>query len=168
MRERFGRILWLGPRVLTLFLALPTLVAIGLAFYRAGWLGVIPVGLLLLLFVGLAALPKRVFRKIAKPPERLTRLALKNLLGEARSAVRRLSLSNMPEVQAWVSRTRDLIAAALGEGEAQLFMDSSGYEFMGGNDDSRFLEGRLRRLAELIGRVDGLSIRDDFDPEVWE
>lgn len=70
--------------------------------------------------------------------------------------------------QAWGQKTRDLIIAAYGDGEAVLFLDNSGLVFYG--DSSRksgtrnWIDGRLRRLTELLRRADTLTLRKDFDP----
>src|SRR5690348_6695129 len=69
-------------------------------------------------------------------------------------------------VEAWGHRTYDLISAAYGEGEADLFLDSSGYVFYGDgsarSNIRNWADGRSRRLAELIPRTDRLQVQDSF------
>ena len=71
------------------------------------------------------------------------------------------------EANEWAQKVHDLILAAYGEGEAVLFMDSSGYVFYGdGSEKSKLqngIDGRLRRLSELLKRMDVLMPRKDFD-----
>jgi hypothetical protein len=72
------------------------------------------------------------------------------------------------DAEKWGQQTHDLIAAAYGEGEAALFLDDSGYVFysmpLPTNTIRNWIDGRMRRLAELLKRTDTLSIRTDFDP----
>jgi hypothetical protein len=69
----------------------------------------------------------------------------------------------------WVTHTRDLIAAAYGDGEASLFLDSSGYTFWSDSGNPQkskiqnWIDGRMRRLGELLRRIDSLTVRSDFD-----
>jgi hypothetical protein len=71
----------------------------------------------------------------------------------------------------WGTRTRDLIAAAYGDGEAFLLLDDSGYTFFsdaGNPNRSRirnWIDGRMRRIGELLRRIDSLTVRSDFEPE---
>jgi hypothetical protein len=102
---------------------------------------------------------------------------VKDLLGKAISTGNDLvqGLPNQQDdftaehaVEAWADRTRDLISAAYGNGEATLFMDSSGYIFY--TDGSarqnlrNFVDGRMRRLSELVQRSDSVTVRTEFDP----
>jgi hypothetical protein len=75
--------------------------------------------------------------------------------------------------EGWVTKTHDLITSAYGEGEAALFMSDSNYTFY---IDARnpkvgelrsWIDGRLRRLTELLPRTDTLLPREDFDPDDW-
>lgn len=98
------------------------------------------------------------------------RAALKDALAAADEKGHELYASD-PEIkdaERWVTDTHNLIEAALGKGEARLFLSDAGYTFMAGQNDTRqklWVEGRLRRLAELMARVDSLDLRPDFDPE---
>jgi hypothetical protein len=71
-------------------------------------------------------------------------------------------------VEAWAHRTRDLIDAAYGSDEAALFMDNSGYAFYSDGTARRslgnFVDGRIRRLSELLRRADSMTVREEFDP----
>jgi TIR domain/Pentapeptide repeats (8 copies) len=70
--------------------------------------------------------------------------------------------------QKWVRPVRDLIVAAYGPGEGHLFLDDSGFTFWGGGTPkSRVgnkVRGRLKRITELMQRVDRLTPGKDFDP----
>jgi hypothetical protein len=72
------------------------------------------------------------------------------------------------DAEKWSQQTHDLIAAAYGEGEAALFSDSSGYVFYGGSPIRNWIDGRMRRLTELLKRTGTLSTRTDFDPAKFE
>jgi type VI protein secretion system component VasK len=75
------------------------------------------------------------------------------------------------EANAWVNKVHQLIVAAYGDGEAALFLDSSGYVFFGdGSEKSKLrngIDGRMRRITELLRRSDTLSTRSDFDPSTF-
>jgi hypothetical protein len=74
-------------------------------------------------------------------------------------------------VEAWATRLHSLISAAFGAGEADLFLNSSGYVFYGdGSPESQarnYVDGRLRRLTDLLTRVDRLAISANFAPDQW-
>jgi hypothetical protein len=76
------------------------------------------------------------------------------------------------DAEGWGQQTHDLIAAAYGEGEAALFLDSSGYVFYGDSSDKskirNWVDGRMRRISELLKRIDSLTPRADFDPAKFE
>jgi hypothetical protein len=76
------------------------------------------------------------------------------------------------DAEKWGQQTHDLIAAAYGEGEAALFLDDSGYVFysvpLPMNTIRNWIDGRMRRLTELLKRSDTLSTRTDFDPAKFE
>jgi len=76
------------------------------------------------------------------------------------------------DTDAWVKQARDLIAAAYGDGEAALFLDSSGYVFYGdGSQKSNIrnrLDGRMRRISGLLRRSDSLTVKNDFNPTLFE
>jgi hypothetical protein len=76
------------------------------------------------------------------------------------------------DAEKWGQQTHDLIAAAYGEGEAALFLDDSGYVFysvpLPMNAIRNWIDGRMRRLTELLKRTDTLSTRTDFDPAKFE
>lgn len=101
--------------------------------------------------------------------DRLTQV--KNALGRSLASGRQLIAAHEnarggahdADADRWVSDTRDLVASAYGEGEALLFMDDSGYTFHGVNIANTWIEGRMRRLTELLRRTDVLAVRKDFD-----
>ncbi len=120
------------------------------------------------------------------------RIALKDLLGEAREEgphahARAHETGDLDALSRWTNETRDLIEAAFGKGEAQLFLSDEGYPTHSlpgspGNDAwaalaqfnvsarnrrEREIGYRLRRLDSLILRADSLPIRPDFDPQGW-
>jgi hypothetical protein len=101
------------------------------------------------------------------------RAALKDALAAADESGHRL-YANEPSVgdaEQWVTRTHNLMEAAYGKGEARLFLSDAGYTFMASQHSTRqglWVQGRLRRLAELMARVDSLDLRPDFDHQEWE
>lgn len=65
-------------------------------------------------------------------------------------------------------KNHTLIDTAYGDGEALLFLDSSGYVFYGdGSKKSNvqnWIDGRMRRITELLRRTDTLTVsRSDDD-----
>jgi predicted nucleotide-binding protein len=69
----------------------------------------------------------------------------------------------------WATPIRDLIAAAYGDGEAFLFLDDSGYTFFSSNGIIRnWIDGRMRRIGELLRRNDSLTVRSDFEPAKFD
>ena len=68
------------------------------------------------------------------------------------------------ETLEWATRCRDFIRETFGSGEAALFLDDSGYTFFSGTGRLRnFIAGRMRRLGELIPRVDQMDLRNDIE-----
>jgi hypothetical protein len=71
------------------------------------------------------------------------------------------------DAETWANQTYRLIAAAYGDGEAVLFSDSSGYVFYGdGSEKSKIrnlVDGRMRRITELLRRTDSLAAKDEFN-----
>ena len=56
----------------------------------------------------------------------------------------------------WVTEVHDLIKHEFGDGEANLFLSDAGYTFFVSDKRGRinvWLEGRIRRLTDLIRRV---------------
>jgi hypothetical protein len=76
------------------------------------------------------------------------------------------------DADAWGQNAHKLISAAYGDGEASLFLDSSGYVFYGdGSPKSNvrnWIDGRMRRITELLRRTDSLAVRSEFDPTKFE
>jgi hypothetical protein len=120
----------------------------------------------------------------AKLTTNAKRVALKDALGMAHKRGQRLDENPEKDpakeydwyqkaIEEWVWNTHGLKEAALGQGEAQRFLSNEGYYF-GKVDGVRefmlrgntYLIGpRLWRLEELIGRVDSLLMRPNFDPQ---
>jgi hypothetical protein len=72
------------------------------------------------------------------------------------------------EAERWATTAHDFISSTLGSGEAMLFLSDAGYTFFSSNGEVRSgLIGRLRRLTELLPRVDAMEIDKDFDPTIW-
>ena len=68
----------------------------------------------------------------------------------------------------WVTKTHNFISAAFGSGEAALFLSDAGYTFYSSNGVvGNWIVGRLRRLNELLPRIDAMEIDKDFDPTIW-
>jgi hypothetical protein len=107
--------------------------------------------------------------------QRVQRDQVKDLLGKVVSEGNRLhrEVKDKEEAQAqqeaehWAQRTYDLIVAAFGDGEGQLFLDDSGYTFYADSSKNRkigiWIEGRLRRITELLQRCDRLTVRTQWD-----
>jgi hypothetical protein len=97
-------------------------------------------------------------------------LTLKDLLGKADQEGHELYSGDpsIEEAEEWGTRTHNLIEAALGRGEAQLFLSNAGYTFLSGGKTEQqiWIEGRLRRLAELQARVHEMKIRSSFNPQL--
>jgi hypothetical protein len=103
---------------------------------------------------------------------------VKSLLGKASAATASIFKTEMTEpeltkaAEAWVNKTHALIVAAYGDGEGALFMDNSGYVFYtDGSEKSKirnWVDGRSRRLTELIPRTDRVAVREDFDPNKFD
>jgi hypothetical protein len=85
--------------------------------------------------------------------------------GEASSA----SHNDMARVERVSTK---LIDNAYGDGEALLFLDSSGYVFYGDgskkSDVRNWIDGRMRRITELLRRTDSIAVRNEFDPTKFE
>jgi hypothetical protein len=70
---------------------------------------------------------------------------------------------------------RDLIAAGLGDAEAELFMSNHDIhvgmkavsELRVPTDAEVQMELRLQRLSRLLDRIHSMPARIDFDPERW-
>jgi hypothetical protein len=76
------------------------------------------------------------------------------------------------DAEAWARNAHSLIETAYGAGEALLFLDNSGYVFYGdGSQKSQtrnWIDGRMRRITELLRRTDSLTVRNEFDPTKFE
>jgi hypothetical protein len=118
--------------------------------------------------------------KAASALQKLKADRVKDLLGKALASGDKLIQSQKDkdedqaekDAQRWVEQTRNLIAAAYGEGEAALFLDDSGYLFYSGSSPKskirNWIEGRMRRISELLKRTDTLNPRSDFEPAKFE
>jgi hypothetical protein len=100
----------------------------------------------------------------------------KRLLGEALASGSKLIENQKDktddqyaqEADAWGEKVHTLIETAYGEGEALLFLDSSGYVFYGDGSKTsnvqNWIDGRMRRITELLRRTDALTVGSEFDP----
>jgi hypothetical protein len=118
--------------------------------------------------------------KVAADAEKDKRIAMKDLLGAAINDCAALNVKKRTESQEDVdayandagvlaTKTRNLIAQAYGEGEANLFMNDAGISTMASPGHPNVLMrsemiARIQRLNELITRVDTITMRPDFDP----
>ena len=101
--------------------------------------------------------------------------AIKDIIGSYMQAGNELlsldtrdDLSRMEPAEKWVIATQDFINAAFGSGHATLFLSDVGYTFYSSDGKvGNWIKGRLRRLNELLVRVDRLDIDKDFDPTSW-
>src|SRR5215813_13320522 len=155
---------WFTGGALAAFLALLTAVStLGYAWYRAAVTEL-----------------EVVHNKAASAAQRERTGRVKDLLGKTVAAGTQLlrELKDKEVGQAendaenWGQKARDLVAAAYGDGEAALFLDSSGYTFYSdGSPKSHirnWIDGRLRRLTGLLQRADTLTVRSEFDPTKFE
>jgi hypothetical protein len=118
--------------------------------------------------------------KAAAAAQKLKADRVKDLLGKALASGDKLIQSQKDkdedqaekDAQTWGQQTHDLIAAAYGEWEASLFLNSSGYVFYSdGSPKSKirnWIDGRMRRINELLRRTDTLNPRNEFDPAKFE
>ena len=112
--------------------------------------------------------------ELATQKERITRVKalLENALATGMTLLELHGGRDTPEIRndadAWGRKTYALILAAYGVGEATLFLDSSGYVFLGGSDLQNWIDGRMRRITDLLRRTDLLSPQMDFDPAQFE
>jgi predicted nucleotide-binding protein len=106
---------------------------------------------------------------------------VKDLLGKALDTGKTIFVaSDLTEEQRkqkateWGTHTRDLIAAACGDGEAFLLLDDSGYTFFSDSANPEtgmirnWIDGRMRRIGELLRRIDSLTVRSDFEPAKFD
>ncbi len=118
--------------------------------------------------------------KIASETNKKKTEQAKRLLGEALASGRKLIIAQQAtsddqyekDANAWGNKTQSLIDNAYGDGEALLFLDSSGYVFYGdGSNKSNvrnWIDGRMRRITELLRRADSLVVKSEFDPTKFE
>jgi len=155
---------WFTGGALAAFLAILTTVStLGYAWYRAA----------------LTEL-ESASSKVETAAQKSETTRVKTLLGKAIAAgdtlIRDLKDKEIDQAekdaQTWGGKTHSLIAAAYGDGEAALFLDSSGYVFYGdGSPKSNirnWIDGRMRRTTELLRRTDTLTARNEFDPAQFE
>jgi hypothetical protein len=77
--------------------------------------------------------------------------------------------------EAWVDKVHDLIAAGLGDAEAELFLSNHDIhvgmkvtiELRVEPPAETQMRLRLQRLSRLLDRVHSMPARIDFDPEQW-
>jgi hypothetical protein len=150
----------------------PVVSTVALLWKGLGWWALLPAlavcgGLVVAWFI-----PQPLWQKVAPDPhaDAKRRLGLKSLLGEqdqkAIALVKKKATSD--EIDGWIVETTQLIASAVGMGEATRFVSNaglSGIQITEGmkQDDATNLAYRRQRLAELISRVDTLAIEPTFD-----
>jgi hypothetical protein len=109
--------------------------------------------------------------------DRERRQAVKHLLGvrmeEATALIYSQGLTQK-EVSRWFSSTCDLIEAALGRGEKNVFHHHMPSEHVvtlmrrASSPGAATLHVHAEGLGRLIERLDALTVRDDFDPDLWK
>jgi hypothetical protein len=155
---------WFTGGALAAFLALVTAAStLGYAWYRAA-----------------ITEYESINRQTESAAQRLKTERVKNLLGKALAAGEKLIREQgdkdaeqaEKDANTWGTSTHSLSAAAYGDGEAALFLDSSGYVFYGdGSPKSNirnWINGRMRRISELVRRTDSLAVRNEFDPTTFD
>jgi hypothetical protein len=91
--------------------------------------------------------PRRAFVK-----ERLGQFAEEGMEFEDDAAVAR-----------WAEDLIQFVRDALGTGEAALIDNHAGFVFYGGSSAVNQAKGRVRRLVELLVRIDQVALRDDYE-----
>jgi hypothetical protein len=106
-----------------------------------------------------------------------TTLAVKSILGATISAGEKLIADRQTadekqfesNANAWATKADDFVLAAFGSGEQTLFRSDAGYVFYGDgsrrSDIRNWVDGRLRRLNDLLQRSGTIPVRKDFDAE---
>jgi hypothetical protein len=73
--------------------------------------------------------------------------------------------------EAWADKVHDLIAAGLGDAEAELFLSNHdlgiGLRSPTDTDADVWMRRRLQRLSRLLDRIHSMPARIDFDPTRW-
>jgi hypothetical protein len=99
------------------------------------------------------------------------RVALKVLLTEAEEEGRQLCQNDpgFQEAQQWVTRTYNLINAATVGGIADYFLSDEGLEPPDDSlsDPQQTIQLRIRRIVEIKGHVDSLTLRHTFNRWHW-
>lgn len=66
----------------------------------------------------------------------------------------------------WAADLIQFVRDALGTGEASLIDNHAGFVFYGGSSAVNRSKGQVRRLVELLVRIDQVAIRDSYKPRV--
>ncbi len=106
--------------------------------------------------------PRRLFSRVRPSPARI-------VTGEV---ILHSDPDNDARLEAWVQNVHDLIAAGLGDAEAELFLSDhdvrvgmkSVTELKVDSDAERQMGLRLQRLTRLLDRIHSMPARIDFDP----
>ena len=104
--------------------------------------------------------------------------AFRHALGRAHrdgEAILESDRDNDARAEAWIQKVHDLIAAGLGDAEAELFLSDhdvrvgarSVTELRVDSDAERLMRLRLQRLSRLLDRIHSMPARIDFDPKRW-
>lgn len=104
--------------------------------------------------------------------ERDRREAFKKLLGQAMNhgTYLRGKDTSGSHASKWASLTADLISSALGISEANIWMETSRLrrkELVGRGMAGDLISGCNRATADLIQRLDTLSVAEGFNPDQW-
>ena len=93
------------------------------------------------------------------PIDASRRLAIKEELGSLHQEGEQVyHLNEQGAAQEWVTKVHNKIESVFGVGEAKLFLSDSGYTFYSASGKVKnWVDGRLRRLANLIERADSLT-----------
>lgn len=105
--------------------------------------------------------------------DRELRVAIKDILARFIQDGQKLATQDADDgglVDRWSTQLNAFVTDALGEGEATQLFSHHGYVFYKSQRTGKYynrIEGILRRLNELIGRIDTVSMRQDFDILLW-
>jgi hypothetical protein len=156
------------------FVLISPMVATALLVWKGlGWWSIAPAAVYVAGLIATWLVPESVWERISPDPhaEARRRLKLKDLLGGQDQKAIALIRNNATSdgIDAWIAETTQLIASAVGMGEATRFVSNaglSGVQITPGmlQNDATNLAYRRQRLTDLISRVDVLAIEPNFEP----
>ena len=149
--------------------------ALGVPIPQEFWIGAVLLGLVIAQYRAWAEQRRTAEQFRATHDKNRSRVAIKDLLATAIETGEALyHQGSRAEAEQWATLTHQLLTDAFGKGEAQQFLSDSGLSFFFATnrdpeeqDVRNSIDGRLRRLTELMPRVDSLSVRPEFNLQDW-